>query len=348
MKKLTLSLLALGAMIFVSCDKDDPVSEPDITSSVLVANEGSFTNGVGSISAYSTGNRQVEKNVFQKANFVPPGNVLNHIYVDGDRTFLVINGNGEVIMCNTTTLKVEGRFTNLGQPRQVVRVSADKYYVTDWASNAVHVLNAKTKQVVKQVKVGTGPETMLMHNGKVYVANSGGFTSDSTIFVFNTETDRIEDTLVVEENPVSMAVDKHGILWVLCSGRADFSVPGNSSAANVVTYNLDSNEVIRALPFSDVTKKPYRMSMDNGSNIYYIEAYQGDIYKMSVEDTVLPTTPFASGSFYSLNYDKVNNELYAGDPLDYQSNGQVYRYNSTGKLIDQFESGLIPGSFGFK
>jgi YVTN family beta-propeller protein len=348
MKKLTLSLLALGAMVFTACEKDEPTDGPAITSSVLVANEGDFTNGVGSITAYSTGAKTTEKNVFQKANFVPPGNVLNQVYVDGDRTFLVINGNGEVIMCNTNTLKVEARFTNLGQPRQVIRVTPNKYYVTDWASNAVHVLNAASKQVVKQIAVGTGPETMLTHKGKVYVANSGGFTSDSTIFVFNAETDAIEDTITVEENPVSITVDKNNILWVLCSGRADFSVPGNSSPANIVSYNLDSNEVIRALTFTDVTKKPYRMAMDNGSNFYYIEAYQGNIFKMSVNDTVLPTTPFATGNFYSLGYDKVNNELYAGDPLNYQTNGDVYRYSSSGKLEDQFKAGLIPGSFGFK
>ncbi len=342
--------LAIGALLLGACKEDPDTGEnPAFTAAVLIANEGAFQGGTGSIISYSTGSRTTEKNVFQKANLIPPGNVLSQVFIDGDRAFLVINGTGSVIMCNTNTLKVEARFEDLGSPRFIEKVSAEKYYVADWASNAIHVLNAQTGKVEKLVATGPGPEAILTIDDKVYVANSGGFGADSTVLVFDSNTDQVTDTLWVGHNPLALAKDRNGLLWVYCTGIPDPTNPVNNTPASMVVYNLDSNEIEREMVFTDVLKKPERMEIDrSGSTIYYLDDSRGDLYTMSVMDSVLPIVPFAQGDFYGLGVDGVNNEVYVSDPLDELANGNVYRYDANGKLLDQFKGGLIPRSFGFK
>lgn len=350
MKKQFFCLLALATIGLAGCKEDPKPENPPVTSSVLVANEGAFQGGTGSITAYSTGAKTTEKNMFQKANLISVGNILNEIYIDRDRTFLSINVSGDVVMCNTTTLKVEARFENLGSPRKVIHVSGDKYYSTDWASNVVHVLDAKTKKVLKSIPTGLGPESMVVVDGIVYVTNSGGFTTDNTIFMIDAEKDAVVDSIVVPDNPIGIVHDKYNKLWILCSGKNDFTDPSASTPANLVSYSLDSSRIERVLPFTIQTKKPLRLVIDGtGENMYYLDnGYDGDLYKMSTADSILPLAPFQAGTFYGLGYDKVNDEIYVSDPLDFTVNGDVYRFGKDGNLIDQFKGGLIPSTFGFR
>lgn len=72
---------------------------------------------------------------------------------------------------------------------------------------------------------------------------------------------------------------------------------------------------------------------------------------MSVNDTQLPTDPFISQDanrfFVYLGVDPMNGEIYIGDPKDYQSNGVVYRFSSSGVFQNEFTAGIIPAAFGF-
>ena len=54
------------------------------------------------------------------------------------------------------------------------------------------------------------------------------------------------------------------------------------------------------------------------------------------------------GGFFSLGIDPASSEIYLGDAIDHRQNGIVYRYLSSGKLIDQFKVGISPGDFAFK
>ncbi len=349
MKKQFLCLLALATLGLAGCKDDPKPDNPSVTSSVLVANEGAFQGGTGSLTAYSTGAKTTEKNIFQKANLISVGNILNEIYIDGARTFLSVNVSGDVIMCNTSTLKVEARFENLGSPRKVMHVTGDKYYSTDWASNVVHVLNAKTKKIMKSIPVGLGPESMVVVKDMVYVTNSGGFTTDNTVFIIDAEKDMVVDSILLPDNPIGIVHDKYNKLWILCSGVLDFNDLSQSTSANLVSYNLDSSRVERILPFSVKTKKPLRLAIDGpGENLYYVDDYEGDLYKMSTQDSILPLVPFQTGKFYGLGYDQVNDEVYVSDILGSVVNGDVYRFGKNGNLVDQFKVGLIPGTFGFR
>ena len=72
------------------------------------------------------------------------------------------------------------------------------------------------------------------------------------------------------------------------------------------------------------------------------------VYEFGILDTSLSTSPIIARSFYGLGYDPVLNEIYGSDAVDFVQQGWVYRYASTGSVIDSFQVGIIPGSFAFQ
>ena len=76
-------------------------------------------------------------------------------------------------------------------------------------------------------------------------------------------------------------------------------------------------------------------------------SWSKSVYEMDVTATTLPTTPFIDRSFYGLGYDVISEQLYAADAVDYVQNGWVFRYASSGAVVDSFQVGIIPGSFYF-
>lgn len=72
---------------------------------------------------------------------------------------------------------------------------------------------------------------------------------------------------------------------------------------------------------------------------------------MNINASALPAAPLIttdSYSLYALTVNPANGEIYVADAVDYQQPGMVYRYSTSGSLIDKFYVGIIPGSFCWK
>ena len=240
-KNLFLSVLCFS--ILIGC-KDDPPppAEPPSTKAVFIANEGLFPSGVGTLSLYDPSTKMVEHNIFQKANVYNAGAVVNSVFLDGNRLFLVVNADAVVYVINTETHVVEAKFENLGSPRYVAKVSEDRYFISDWGIQGVHVLNMKTKSINKTLPTGFGPERMLLYKDRMFIVNQGGFENgarknDSTIVAYDINADTIMATIRVGRNPNSLVMDAENRLWVLSGGEEDTDIPSNSIAADLRIIN---------------------------------------------------------------------------------------------------------------
>lgn len=360
MKKqiLFLSMLA-SALAFSSCEEDEPAPAPPTTEGVFIGNEGAFTNGTGSLSIYNPAVKEVNNNIYQKANTAPMGNTLNHVLVDGDEIFLVLNGAGEVHIIDAETYKLKSRIQGLNSPRQIVKVSDNKFYITDWLEEGVRVYNRNAGALTKSIFTGQGPEQMLVYEDMVFVANSGGVSTDSTLTVIDAQADTVMRQIYVGHNPNSMQIGADTSLWVLSSGIADFGNPFNSTAGSLVSiplgydslfYNIDTLAVEDSLVFVDNQQKPVRLTAnEDGSLMYFLDNVAGaDLYRFDIENPTLPIAPFIMGNFYGLGYDVIKTEIYLSDAKDFQTNGDVMRYDEDGEQLDIFKTGIIPSSFGFK
>lgn len=357
---------ALG--ILASCKKDPkPTPEPASTKAVIIGNTGLTPTGSGSLTSYDPELKVPNNNAFQKANVYAMGPGLTSIYVDGDKTFLVMAENSEIIVINTNTYKVIKRFKGFGSPRYIVKATENKYYVSDWQEEGVHVLYYNQETPTKTIFTGLGPERMLVKDDLLFVTNSGGpnTINDSTVSVINTKVDTITTTLQVGFKPNSLQLDNRDQLWVLYAGFSDPVDPLSSLPGGLASFDLtrDSlayypDSILRIdstglqLELGDNQLRPHNLVINaKGDQLYYLDSENltdGNIMTHTISSPVLSQTKFIPGAFYSIGFDMIENQIYAGAPNDYLTSGEVYRFNEKATKIDQFTAGIIPSCFGFK
>ncbi len=362
-----LNICVLGALLITSACKDDPKPDPlpPTTKAVIIGNTGLTPAGSGTLTSYNPELQVPNNNAFQKANTYAMGAGLNSILVDGDKTFLVMGGNSEIIVVNTSNYKVVKRFTGFSTPRHIVKATNNKYYVSDWQEEGVHVLYYNQKSPTKFIYTGLGPERMLIKDDLLFVANSGGpgTIADSTVTVINTNVDTVTTDLQVAFKPNSMQIDNRNQLWVLCAGIQDALDPLNSLPGQLMSFDL-SKDSLAYYPDSIISIDTLDLKLTNnqlrphdlvinkaGDILYFIDnenGNDGNILLHRVQNPNLKQTPFIQGFFYSLGYDMVQEELYGGSPGNYLLNGEVHRYRENGNQIDFFTAGIIPSCFGFK
>lgn len=354
------SIYALALVALFSCTKETPA--PVTTEArVIIANEGSFPDGISTLTLYDPSDKTVEQDVYQKNNGRAVGSLVNQVLVEDDRIFFVVNGTGSVVMANSQDFTETKVFQSLPNVRNIVKAGPEKYYVSSWGNNGVYILNTATGKVEGSVALGNGPGEMLRHNNLVFVLNTGAYTTDSTMSIIDITTDSVVATVAVGDNPNSLQRDSQDRLWVLCGGIPGYLTQFTETAGRLMTFSLSSIESDlqngnsigpdQDMKFADITKKPKGLLINKeGSELYFLgDAVQASVYKMGTGDASIPVSAFVSGSFYSMGYDPVAHEIYTTDPLTYTESGDVYRFSAqSGGELDLFKGGIIPGSFGFK
>ncbi|MBK7854764.1 MAG: hypothetical protein IPJ79_07515 [Bacteroidetes bacterium] len=183
-------------------------------------------------------------------------------------------------------------------------------------------------------------EEMALSYGKVFVTN---YLSDK-LYVINTLTDVLTDSIAIGIGSNSIVEDKNGKLWVLCSGSIS-----NAVNASLHRINPLNNSVELSFTFSNPTETPWRLNMNSGNDtLYYLN---NDLYRMSITALSLPPAPFiahGTKNFYGLGINPASNEIYVSDAIDYVQRGKIYRYDATGTQLNTFLAGIIPGDFYFK
>lgn len=354
-KYLFFSILCAATML-VGCKEDPPEPpEPLATKAVFIGNEGLFPLGIGTISTYTPSASTVEHNIFQKANVSNAGAVLVSLTVDGDRLFIVSAADATIYVINTETGLIEAKFDDFDSPRYVTKVGEDRYYVSDWASLGVRILNMKTKKLGRVLPTGFGPERMLLHEDRVYITNKGGvddgvFKNDSTITIYDVTTDTLVANIRVGRNPNSLQVDSQNRLWVLSAGQDNLDDPSLSIPADLRIFNMDSVRVEDSIIFVDNLRRPKELVINrDGDKLYYMDNFESaNIRAHFTIDTIDKEIIFIPGVFYGLGSDIIQDEIYVADKSNEPLAGRVTRFDKQATPIHVFESGIKPKSFAFQ
>lgn len=346
MKKYILPVLLLAAIS--GCKKDDK-NNPDgaYENGVFISNEGPFGNGTGTISFYNRETGEVSNSIFELVNNRPLGNIVQSIEVFNEKAYIVVNNAAKVEVVNAADFTSTGVIDNLGTPRFFIGVSDQKAYVTDWNSG-IKVINLGSNAVSSTIATGgTGAEQMKLIGNEVFVANLGGFGTDSTVSSINTSTDALSSTVEVGHRPQALAVDANDKLWVLCSGIQDWLDPNNDTPGKLVRVNPATKTVEQTLTFPNSTDHPLSLVTNASKNkLYY--TLNGGVFEVDINSNSLPSSPVINRSFYNIGIDPVSGYLFGTDALDYVQNGRVIRYSlGSGTAVDSFQVGIIPGNFYF-
>ena len=339
---------------------------------VFILNEGGMGSNNCTLDMLRVSDGKYVTGVFKKMNpsiGAGLGDTGNDIAVNGDEVWIVVNNSGivEVLSAKDET---EIAAITVPTPRHIA--FDGKYaYVTSWAGayasyeydemgnstlngyknpkGQVYRINLKTKKLAGHIEVGYQPEGIAVHNGKVYVANSGGiscqlppdYAYDKTVSVIDAKSFEVIKTIDVEVN----------LKYVFSDG-------GNNTY--VTTYGN----------FSTVHSGLFAIDIRNGDSVKKVGDYAsvaaiyGDtvycIGNLNELDGWYAPKEYTSwyckkGTKYNLDFPKTGvnpygvavldpDTLLVGDAGDYFNPGTVSLYVKGSKLWG-VTAGVCPGHF---
>jgi YVTN family beta-propeller protein len=250
----------------------------------------------------------------------------------------VVNNSGKVEVVDPNTFVATATISGLTSPRYLVAVSTDKAYVSDYKANAISIVSLVSNSKTGSIPCTGFTEEMVLSNGKVFVTNK----FRDKVYVVNTSTDQITDSITVGYGSSSIKRDKNGKLWVLCEGDQT-----NIIDATLYQINPLNNSVENFYTFP-VAEYPSRLKINGTKDTLYF--LNSGVYQMPITASVLPTSALitqGSKSFYALGVDPNSGVVYVADAIDYVQKSSVYRYAPDGVLLNTFKAGIISGDFGF-
>lgn len=383
MKKARLILL-FGALVSVFACQQETIPEKDAELSgtkvdlsgvstdarkVFVLNEGSMGSNNSTLDFLRFSDSNYVTGAFMKMNpdaGAGLGDVGNDIVVIGNEVWMTINNSGlvEVVSAKDET---EIAAIQVPTPRNIA-FDGSYAYVTSWAGayasgsydeygyynvteyknpkGQVYRINLKTKKVEGNVEVGYQPEGIAYYKGMLYVANSGGISSqlppdysyDNTVSVINAKTFKVEKTLNVQVNLKGVFSDGKGNIYV--------TTLGNYWDVHSGVYMIDASDNVKHV--SDYVSVA---SMNDGT-LYCIGAEEE--FDWSAPKTWKAFSCNAgSKSALSLSMDGTNpyglcalsgDAFLVSDAGDYFNPGTVTLYNK-GSKVWTVTAGACPGHF---
>lgn len=342
--------LSLSALFFTSCNNDDDFTpiEPtyEYSNGVVVLNEGNFGAGNASVNFIGE-NGSVENNIFQSVNSQSLGDVGQSIYMHDDKAYIVLNGSGTIEVVNRFTFEKVGTIsTGLSNPRYFI-IENGKGYVSNWGDPSdenddfIAVVNLNSYNVESTIPVVEGPEKMVSANGKIYVAQMGGWGYGNTVTIINSANNAISGSIPVGDVPHGI-VENDGILYVLSSGKAAWT--GDETPGMIIAHDVNIDAVVWSNVLNN--QHPTHLVKDNGK-LYY-----------TLDENVIsfPFNDFSSQDSFSMANQSVfgaygfavkDGKIYVADAGDYVSNGKVYVYSPNGNLLENYAVGFLPNAFGF-
>jgi YVTN family beta-propeller protein len=343
--KLKTFLLAFAvASIFSACRKNNVTPETPVLPGIYVLNQGNGGKNNSTLSFYNLTTTVVTPNQFLVANGVGLGDTGNDIQQYGSKLYITVNISSTVEVVDKTTAKTikQLKFFNgavARQPRFVV-FNKNKAFISSY-DGTIAVLDTATLTVDKYITVGRNPEQMVISNGKLYVANSGGLdyvNPDKTVSVIDLTTLTEIKKITVALNPVNIAADAYGDVYVISYGTYP-SIPQLTIINNVTDVVRSSGDFDAgyATPLVVNGDLAYYISSANKVKVYNVKT-DLSVRDNFVTDGTVITTPFG------ITVNITTGELFITDALNYNSNGTLFAFDKNGKKEYSTTVGINPGS----
>lgn len=346
---LIFSLLCVGCMEWeYGLEEDFDISTSE--RGLFICNEGNFQYGNATLSYYDPTTKRVENEIFYRANAMKLGDVAQSMIIHNGIGWVVVNNSHVVFAIDPTTFKEVGRITGLTSPRYIHFVSDDKAYITQIWDNRIFIVNPKRYEVTGYIEVPDmtseqGSTEQMVQLGKYLYVNCWSY--QNRLLKIDTETDSIVSELEVGIQPTSLALDCNGKLWTVTDGGYEGS-PYGYEAPSLYRIDPETFSIEQTFSFRKGDAPSEVQINGRGDTLYWIN---DDIWSMSVDADRVPVRPFLDSRgtiYYGLTVDPKSDEVYIADAVDYTQQGKIYRYSTSGELLDEFYVGIIPGAFCWK
>lgn len=362
---------AMGVFL-IGCDDDKPVdppggggvTEPELTAvdGFYLLNEGNMGTNKASLDYFDATAGSYTTNIYPSRNpgvALELGDMGNDLKAYSSYLYAVINGSNKVEVMNIDNAVRVGQI-NISNPRYITGYG-DYVYVSSYktgtdGTGSVYKVDVNTHQIADRVDVGYEPEEMAVANGKLYVANSGGFSAmdggayDRTVSVIDLSNFEVVKNIDVEVNLHRLRADDKGRIYV--SSRGNYY----DVASNLYVIDSKTDKVIKTLdcPVADMwIHKDKAYVYSSAYDQYWNATYSYNLINLNTL-TVEPGSFITDGSEtritapYGLAVNPISGDIYVTDARNYVSSGAVYCFSADGKLKWTHTTGDIPGHIAFK
>ena len=349
----------LLTITLISCGGDDDnngLLEPSASSGFFILNEGAFGNSNTSLSFYSIESGSISNNVFQTTNNRPLGDQSQSMNIHDGKGYIVVQNSAKIEIINIDNFESIATISdNLSSPRYFVGLNSEKAYVSDWGdgfNGVVHVIDLNTYSVTKTINAGSGSNEMVIRDGKLYVANAGGFGVGNSISVISTDTDEVIKTIDVNDNPSNLELDDEGNIWVLGKGNlafdADFNLVEEESTSGYLIRLNESDEITFTADLEEITFSTADDLVINESNDKLYFNFNGAVWSQDMTSNTASLEIFISKNLYGLAVDPTTGNLIGSEAPDFSSGGNVIFYDATGSATNTITVGIAPNSLTYK
>ena len=292
------------------------------------------------------------------------GDVGNDVKIYGQRLWMVINCSNKVEVANVSDCKqigkidipncrylaFHGRYAYISS--YVGPVMVDK----DAPLGRVYKVDTMTLAKVDSITVGYQPDELCVMNGKLYVANSGGYrvpNYDRTVSVIDLKTFKEEEKIDVAINLFRIRTDKYGQLWVTSRGNYKGESAGlywlspDSNGKMVVGGHIDTHIsdlciVGDSLYYIGVGFSYVTMKNEITYGIMNVRTHQLVTSQLSqaaeIADIEMP---------YGIIVNPQHKDFYIMDAKNYVSSGELFHFKADGTFDYRVWTGDIPAHAAF-
>ncbi len=377
-------IISFAMALFNSCREDEviyikevvPVTQPEFTSveGFYLLNEGVMQHDLASLDYYNYATGEYMRDVYTDANptvVMELGDVGNDIGIYGSKMYMVINCSDKVEVVDKRTVK---RIGQIDIPNcRYIKFYQGYAYVTSYVGpvvldgegsdddvyqlGAVFKVDTTTLQVVDKCVVGRQPDELDIVDGKIYVANSGGYSQgakigyENTVSVIDIETFKEIERIPIAINLLGCKCDRRGILWV--SSRGDYHV----TPSMLYAYDTQKHRMVKSF---DV--RVGNMWLD-GDSLYVIskewsslsQGYANGTYaiintktlEVVNEQFITDGTDARIVQPYGIAVNPITKDIYVTDGLNFVQFGFLYCFGQDGVMKWRIRAGNIPAHIVF-
>ncbi|MDB5144489.1 MAG: hypothetical protein JWQ66_3202 [Mucilaginibacter sp.] len=351
MKKIKLNSLFIAfalLTVLASCHKDKAIPNPGTPTAqragVYILNQGGFGSNNSTLTYYDYTTKQLTADLYKAVNGTDLGDTGNDAEIYGSKMYIVVNVSNVVDIVNAKTgklIKQDSLVNNKAgrEPRSVAFYKGNAF-ITSY-DGTVAVMDTASLAITKYITVGRNPEQLVVSNGKLYVANSGGLSfgnPDNTVSVIDLNTLTETKKITVIANPITMTADSYGHVYVLSVGDFASIKPGMTIIDNTSDAVTSQTNLLLGfnIPMAANGDFVYYATADNKIAVYNAKTQTAAQANFITDGTTI-TTP------YAISVDAISGEVFVSDATDYSSNGTLYAFDKTGKKEYSITTGINPG-----
>ena len=337
--------LILG-ISFTACSDDDEdklIIDPEDYPAYIL-NEGIWGSNNANISRFFPSYKGIDSDYYQQVNGKLMGDLANAMIEEENNIYVVIGGSKYVARLDLNCVE-QARYSfpeGEGEPR-CIDVEDGYVYVTQHGGQ-VSKLDAQTLKLVSTFKGGDNLEGIVEKDGKLYVANAwkGVYDFNKELLVINAETMTKTGSIDVVLNPVQVQEIDDKIYVISQGNYEDVQavlqvIDTKAGTSKVIVKDVDKiTEGHNGLIYG--VRSTYDADWNTINSFFTYNPKKGTVNETSfLQDA---PSSISSTAIYLLEVGGYADFIYIGIS-DYVTNGTIYQFDASGKLLQSFDSGGI-------